>query len=131
MPDIEGPIDIPIRKSNIVIPKDVPLKRIGAETNEILNAPISANASPIAIIASSNEIIIWVGWYMKSRINPNVEIILPNRVGFKLPILPTKNPERTEIIKDNIIKGNCTAAVSTGPPPKPNGTGLCTRIGKV
>ena len=57
IPEIAGPIDIPMRNSNIVIPNEVPLKWIGAETNEILNAPISAKANPIAIIDSSIEII--------------------------------------------------------------------------
>lgn len=62
MPDTEGPMDIPIRKSSIVIPREVPLKCMGAETNDMLNAPISANASPKAIMASSDEIIKRVGW---------------------------------------------------------------------
>ncbi len=106
IPEMEGPMDIPIRNSNIVIPKEVPLKCMGAETNEILNAPISAKANPIAIIDSSIEITNGVGWYKNRTVKPNDETIPPKRVGFKLPILLTKNPERTEIIKDSIIKGN-------------------------
>ena len=50
-----GPNDIPIKNNNMVIPKDVPLWFIGADTNDILKAPISAKANPIAIIQSSKE----------------------------------------------------------------------------
>lgn len=51
-----GPNDMPIKNNNMVIPKAVPLWFKGADTNEILKAPISANANPIAIIQSSNDI---------------------------------------------------------------------------
>ena len=56
-----GPNDIPIKNNNMVIPKDVPLWFIGADTNDILKAPISAKANPIAIMQSSKDITNAVG----------------------------------------------------------------------
>ena len=44
-----GPNDIPIKNNNIVIPKAVSLWRKGADTNDILKAPISTSSNPIAI----------------------------------------------------------------------------------
>ena len=51
-----GPNDIPIKNNNIVIPSAVPLWFKGAYIKDILKAPISAKANPIAIIQSSNDI---------------------------------------------------------------------------
>ena len=51
-----GPNDIPIKNNNIVIPKAVSLWRKGADTNDILKAPISTSANPIAITQSSSDI---------------------------------------------------------------------------
>lgn len=130
-PEIEGPIDIPIKNNSIVIPKAVPLKWTEAETKETLKDPISDSASPMAITANAIEITNCEGWYKKSTMDPVTETIVPKTVGFKLPILLTKNPDKTEIINDSIIKGNWTAAVSTGPPPKPKGGGLWINTGKV
>ena len=57
-----GPNDIPIKNNNIVIPNAVPLWFKGADINDILKAPISAKANPIAIIQSSSDITSSDGW---------------------------------------------------------------------
>jgi hypothetical protein len=125
-----GPTDIPIRNNNIVIPKDVPLKDNGADTKEILKAPISANDNPIAITESSTAITYSVEWYIKSKKNPIVLIILPITVGFIFPVFDMRNPDKTDMTKETIINGSWTLAAATGPPPNPNGDGLCIIIGR-
>ncbi len=100
-----GPNDIPIKNNNMVIPKAVPLWFTGADTNDILKAPISARANPIAIIQSSKDITSAVGWKIKSRKKPKVLITPPVKVGFMLPIFDIKNPDITEITNDKIMKG--------------------------
>ena len=124
-----GPIDIPMRNNNMVIPNAVPLKCNGADTNAILKAPISANDNPIAMIESSTAITNSFEWYMKSKKNPTVLMTLPRRVGFKFPVFDIRKPDDTDIIKVRIIKGSCTIAVLAGPPPNPGGGGLCISIG--
>jgi len=54
--------DMPIKNNNMVMPNAVPLCFIGADTNDILKAAISAKANPIAIILSSKDITISDGW---------------------------------------------------------------------
>ena len=45
-------------------------------------------------------------------------------VGFILPYLDIKKPDKTEIIKEIIIKGSCTFAASIALPPNPDGGGI-------
>lgn len=56
-------MDIPIKKSNVVIAKAVPLKWIGADAIEILNDPITDNAIPMVVTQSSSETTSPDGWH--------------------------------------------------------------------
>ena len=52
-------------------------------------------------------------------------------VGFILPNLDIKKPEKTETIKEINIKGSCTFAASIALPPYPDGGGFLISIGIV
>ena len=126
-----GPIDIPIRNKRTVIPIEIPLTLGATETNVILKPPTSANDNPPAIIDKFIIISNSVEWYIKRLEKPITLIILPMIVGFILPNLDIKKPEKTEIIKEINIKGSCTFAASIALPPYPDGGGFLISIGIV
>ena len=123
-----GPIDIPTRNKRTVIPIDIPLTLGDTETNVILKPPTSANDNPPAIIDKFIIISNSVEWYIKRLEKPITLMILPIIVGFILPNLDIKNPDKIEIIKEINIKGSCTFAASIALPPNPDGGGFLISI---
>lgn len=123
-----GPIDIPIRNKRTVIPIDIPLTLGDTETNVILKPPTSANDNPPAIIDKFIIISYSVEWYIKRLEKPITLMTLPIIVGFILPNLDIKKPDKIEIIKEIIIKGSCTCAASIALPPNPDGEGFLISI---
>lgn len=128
IPDMAGPIDIPIRNKRTVIPIDTPLTLGDTETNVILKPPTSANDKPPAIIDKFIIISSSVEWYINRLEKPITLMTLPMIVGFILPNLDIKKPDKTEIIKEIIMKGSCTFAASIALPPNPDGGGFLIRI---
>lgn len=128
IPDMAGPIDIPIRNKRTVIPIDIPLTLGDTETNVILKPPTSANDKPPAIIDKFIIISSSVEWYINRLEKPITLMTLPMIVGFILPNLDIKKPDKTEIIKEIIIKGSCTFAASIALPPNPDGRGFLISI---
>ena len=128
IPDMAGPIDIPIRNKRTVIPIDTPLTLGDTETNVILKPPASANDKPPAIIDKFIIISSSVEWYINRLEKPITLMTLPMIVGFILPNLDIKKPDKTEIIKEIIMKGSCTFAASIALPPNPEGRGFLISI---
>lgn len=128
IPDMAGPIDIPIRNKRTVIPIDTPLTLGDTETNVILKPPTSANDKPPAIIDKFIIISSSVEWYINRLEKPITLMTLPMIVGFILPNLDIKKPDKTEIIKEIIMKGSCTFAASIALPPNPDGRGFLISI---
>lgn len=131
IPDMAGPIDIPIRNKRTVIPIDTPLTLGDTETNVILKPPTSANDKPPAIIDKFIIISSSVEWYINRLEKPITLMTLPMIVGFILPNLDIKKPDKTEIIKEIIMKGSCTFAASIALPPNPDGRGFLISIDMV
>ena len=123
-----GPIDIPIRNKRTVIPIDTPLTLGDTETNVILKPPTSANDKPPAIIDKFIIISSSVEWYINRLEKPITLMTLPMIVGFILPNLDIKKPDKTEIIKEIIMKGSCIFAASIALPPNPDGRGFLISI---
>src|SRR5574337_316453 len=131
IPATDGPSDCPTKINSTDMPRDIPSNFCGDDTSMMLNPPTNAKDNPTDIIPSAADIIDSVEWNATSPKNPIVHTIVPSAVSLKFPTLDTINPDAAETISDMIINGSWTFAVVIASPPKPNGCGLCIKIGIV